>query len=170
MTSIWMPTKRTNGPSRLIADRHYSRQKPGTKGFVKPGRCFVLEHPRAVWVTSWPFAQYVKHAWAGAWECSMFRYEREEGDLPASDLIRSAVAFTRSAWPNDPVPELGMVTFIDTGKVNPIKRRGVDYWGYSYLKAGFKLLEEKTKGGLIVFQLLPGDMPEPMVPWKRRGD
>lgn len=98
----------------------------------------------------------------------MFRYEREEGDPLASELIRLAVAHTRFTWPQ--VPELGMITFIDTSKVSPIKRRGKDLWGYSYLKAGFRMLDEKTKGGLLVFQLLLEDMPEPMAPWKRRGD
>lgn len=40
---------------------------------------------RAVWITSWPFAE--KHAWPGAWVCSAFR---NEGDELSSTLITSA--------------------------------------------------------------------------------
>jgi hypothetical protein len=160
---LWTPSHRADTPARLIADRHYSRQKPGTSQFVKPGRCFVLRHPWAVWATSWPFAEYVKHAWAGAWECSIFRYERLGTDPHASEMIRAAVAHTRYMWPE--VPELGMVTFIDPTKVRPIKRRGAETWGYSYARAGFTQLGQRTKAGLLVMQMLPGAMPEPCAPW-----
>ena len=33
---------------------------------------------KALWVTSFPFAQYVRHQWAGAWVCSAFRNEGVE--------------------------------------------------------------------------------------------
>lgn len=102
----------------------------------------------ALWVTSWPFAEYVKHAWAGAWVNSMFR--RESGPV-ASELIREAIAVTRWYWPE--VPELGMITFIDRDKV----RRKRDF-GRCYLRAGFRVAGE-TKGGLLALQLLPQDMP-----------
>ncbi len=138
---IWELSYRSDPLARPIADRHYNRQNIGADGFVPPGRCVVLKTPTALWVTSWPLAQYVKHAWAGAWVNSCFR--RESGPL-ASDMIREAVAATRSVWPE--VPELGMVTFINRDKV---KR-----------KAGFRVCGE-TKGGLLALQLLPADMPEP---------
>lgn len=51
-----------------------------------------------------------------------------------------------------------MVTFIDREKV----RKKRDY-GRCYLRAGFKACGE-TKGGLLVLQLLPEDMPEPCIP------
>src|SRR5215213_4045554 len=103
---------RADTRSRLIADRHYNRQKVGTRQFVPPGRCLVLyaKTPagQAVWVTSWPFAQYVKHQWGGAWLCSAFR---NEGAAAASTLITEAVAATRAFY-GEP-PPLGMVTFLD---------------------------------------------------------
>ena len=134
-----------------IADRHYSRQKPGTPQFVPPGRCIVLYQPNAYWITSWPFAEFVKHAWAGAWICSAFR---NEGAGLSSDLIREAIAITRGTW--EP-PELGMVTFVDAGKVRHKRDPG-----RCFVRAGFTRLEETTKGGLIVLQMLPRDMPEPI--------
>lgn len=158
----WFTAHRASGLCRTLADRHYSRQKPGTPQFVPPGRCLVLyaetASGRAYWVTSYPFAQYVKHEWAGAWVCQAFRNERCGR---ASDLIVEAVAATRHKWPE--VPDLGMVTFIDPKKVKPIKVRGKDTWGYTYLKAGFKPCG-KTKGGLLAFQLMPNCMPAPQQP------
>lgn len=153
----WCMSHRADPAARLLADRHYNRQKIGTPQFVPPGRCCVLlsDDARAFWITSWPFAEYVKHAWAGAWVCSAFRSE-DAGK--ASDLIREAVAATRSYWPD--VPALGMVTFLDRSKVRPIKVRGVDTWGRTWKLAGFRECGE-TKGGLLALQLLPADMPPP---------
>jgi hypothetical protein len=151
----WQVSHRADQRARIIADRHYNRQKIGTPQFVPPGRCFVLltHCERAFWVSSWPFAQYVKHAWGGAWVCSAFR---SEGAGTASELIRSAVAATRYFWPE--VPNLGMITFIDRAKVQPIKVRGVPTWGRTWFKAGFEYVGE-TKGGLMALQLKPENMP-----------
>ena len=157
---IWHKSNRFDQKAREIADRHYNRQKPGTPQFVPPGRCCVLyaqtDSGRAFWVTSYPFPEYVRHAWAGAWVCSAFR---NEGAGVASEMIREAVAATRAHF-GEP-PELGMITFIDAKKVKPTKRHGVNTWGYTYEKAGFRYVG-KTKGGLLAFQLLPEDMPEPL--------
>lgn len=156
---IWHMSNRADVFAREIADRHYNRQKVGSPQFVPPGRCLVLkahtDTGRAFWVTSWPFAEYVKHAWGGAWICSAFR---NEGAGIASEMIRDAVAATR-AYFGDP-PELGMVTFIDQRKVKPTMVRGNKVWGWTYKAAGFRLVGQ-TKGGLPVYQLLPQDMPAP---------
>lgn len=153
----WCMSHRADIAARVIADRHYNRQKIGTPQFVPPGRCLVLlsDCARAFWITSWPFAKYVKHAWAGAWICSAFRSE-DAGR--ASDLITAAVAATRDYF-GEP-PELGMVTFIDRSRVRPTKVHGVETWGRTWKLAGFREVGE-TKGGLLALQLLPADMPKP---------
>jgi hypothetical protein len=112
-------------------------------------------------VTSWPFAQYVKHDWPGAWVCSAFR---SEGAGKASELIRKAVAATLHRY--GPAPDLGMVSFIDCSKVAPIMVRGVKTWGWTWKQAGFREVGE-TKGGLLAMQLLPGDMPIAAAPKQR---
>jgi hypothetical protein len=154
----WTLSNRADKDALPIADRHYNRQKPGTPQFVPPGRCLVLKHPSALWVTSWPFAEYVKHQWAGAWVNSMFR--REDGIL-ASTFIREAVAATRWKWPD--IPDLGMISFIDPSKVTPRKVRGRHTWGHCYFEAGFVHVGY-TKDGLWAMQLLPDRMPEPEPP------
>lgn len=147
---IWRVSHRADPDARALADRHYNRQKPGTPQFVPPGRCLVLltECHRALWVTSWPFPEYVKHAWAGAWVNSLFR---NEGAGLSSDLIREAVAATCAHWS---APALGIVSFVDATKVrshNP---------GCCYQKAGWHRAGT-TKGGLIAWQQLLEEMPAP---------
>jgi hypothetical protein len=151
----WALSHRADARALPLADRHYNRQKPGTPQFVPPGRCVVLLTPDAdaLWVSSWPFAEYVKHAWAGAWVCSCFR---NESPHLSSDLIRQAVAATRWVW-GDP-PPLGVVTFVDPAKV----RRKRD-WGRCYRKAGWRVCGA-TKGGLVALQLTVDDMPEAAPP------
>lgn len=155
----WRLSHHFDPPARLIADRHYNRQKPGTPQFTPPGRRLVLLTDEALWVTSWPLAEFTKHAWPGAWINSCFR--REGGDQVASEMIRDGVAATRWRWPD--IPALGMVTFVDPEKVRHKRDPG-----RCYLRAGFKLVG-KTKGGLLAFQMLPDAMPEPAEPLPRDG-
>jgi hypothetical protein len=119
----------------------------------------------------------VKHAWAGAWVNSLFRREPECEHM-ASDLIKEAVAVTRGYYGE--TPELGMITFVDAGKV---KRKRDP--GRCYKKAGFQRakcpkhgdtfgphysLKGKpcsacaglSGGGLIALQMVPEAMPEPI--------
>lgn len=77
---MWHLSNRADPSARDVADRHYNRQKTGAAQFVPPGRCLVLTAPGpCLWVTSWPFAEFVRHKWAGAWVCSAFRRENDGG-------------------------------------------------------------------------------------------
>jgi hypothetical protein len=161
----WRLSHRADPAALPLADRHYNRQKPGTPQFVPPGRCVVLltgVPAVALWVSSWPFAEYVKHRWGGAWVCSCFR---REGGAKASEQIREAVAATRQVW-GEP-PDLGMVTFIDPDEVAPIKRRGRVHYGYTWELAGFER-DGETVGGLLAYRLPPERMPEaaPPIGWQ----
>lgn len=154
---IWTLSYRADKRAVPLADRHYNRQKIGAPQFVPPGRCLVLLAPDAdaLWVTSFPLAQYVQHAWAGAWMNSLFR---NESPARASEMILEAVAITQSQWP---APAQGMVTFVDPKHVAPTRRRGQDIYGYCYLMAGFTHVGY-TKKGLWAWQLLPERMPAPV--------
>lgn len=138
----WYLSNRADPRALPLADRHYNRQKVGSLQFVPPGRCIVLltEKADALWVTSWPFAEYVKHEWAGAWVNSLFRNESE---ILSSELIREAIAATRYIWPEGKE----IVTFIDRNKVR--KKRD---FGRCYRRAGFQIAGE-TKGGLLALSL-----------------
>lgn len=151
---IWTLSDRADPACLPLADRHYNRQKPGTPQFVPPGRCVVLKATGAVWVTSWPFEEYTKHAWAGAFVNSLFR---KECDGEASAFIRDACAATRATWPN--IPARGMVSFIDPNEVKARKVRGRLCIAHSYFEAGFVHVGY-TKAGLWVMQLEPSRFPE----------
>jgi hypothetical protein len=148
----WSLSHRADPNARALADRHYNRQKIGSPQFVPPGRCLVLyartSTGQAFWITSWPFAEYVKHEWAGAWVCSAFR---NEAAALSSELITEALAASKAYF--GAPPPLGMITFVDSGKV----RRKRDF-GRCYRKAGFKPAGF-TKGGLHALQILPEAMP-----------
>lgn len=146
--SPWRRSDRGDPAALPLADRHYNRQKVGSSQFVPPGRCLVLltVDRSALWVTSWPIAEYVKHAWAGAWVNSLFR--REGSPHLASDLIRWAVAHTRAQWPE--VPDLGVVSFVDASKTEDKEVPGWCYRRAGWSHVGF------TAGGLYAFQQLPG--------------
>lgn len=153
----WIESHRADPFCCDVADRHYSRQKIGSPQFVPPGRCHVLkidkgDERKAVWVTSWPFAEYVKHAWAGAWVNSFFR---NEGAGLSSELILAAIADTKARWYP---PELGMITFVCPKRVKPTLVRGKQVYGYCYQKAGFEHVGY-TKGGLWAWQMTPEQMP-----------
>jgi hypothetical protein len=149
----WEISYRADPLARDLADRHYSRQTIGAEQFVPPGRCVVLWMPKAYWVTSWPYGEYVKHAWPGAWMCSAFR---NEGAGLSSELIREAIAATRHVF-GEP-PALGMVTFIDKSEVKHKRDPG-----RCFRKAGFvPATPRTTEAGLIALQLVPSAMPAPM--------
>src|SRR6266704_3106005 len=97
----WALSHRFDSSALPLADRHYNRRAVGSPQFVPPGRCLVFkagEH--ALWVTSWPFAEFTKHAWAGAWVNSLFR---NEGAGLSSELIREAIAATLFHWQAPPL-------------------------------------------------------------------
>lgn len=148
---MWQPSHRADQEARVIADRHYNRQKVGAPQFVPPGRCMVLKTPAAFWVTSFPFAKYVKHEWAGAWTCTAFR---NEGTTLSSDMIREAVARTvqyhldTPSWNADPMPHLGMISFVD-----PTKTRHKRDPGRCFRKAGFIPVGYTKQDNLVALRL-----------------
>jgi hypothetical protein len=143
---MWVRTNRADPLAAALADRHYSRQKPGTRQFVQPGRCLVLVTPDydALWVTSWPYEQYVlRKLYPGAWTCSLFR---NEGEILSSDLIRAAIVET-IAYFGDP-PEHGFIT-----TVRPDKVRHKRDPGRCFRKVGFQPIGFTADGKQIVFHL-----------------
>lgn len=153
---IWEMSHRADKRALALADRHYSRQKPGTPQFVPPGRCLVLyaktDSGEALWVTAYPFAQYVKHNWAGAWTCSLFR---NEGAGLSSELITDAVAATRAYY--GAPPALGMITFVLPKAIRSTNP------GACYKHAGWHVVGS-AKDGKPCLQILPEEMPEPATP------
>jgi hypothetical protein len=180
----WFLSWRADPRARVVADRHYNRQKVGAPQFVPPGGCLVLATADygALWVTSTPKAEYVQHAWAGAWVNSLFR--NEASGVLSSKLITEAVSASMAALGAPPEPRWaptetlpagvqgplrhrflagGIVSFVDASKVR--RKRDPDR---CYKRAGWHHVGF-TKGGLWVFQQLPADMPRPREPIERQA-
>jgi hypothetical protein len=162
---IWEISNRADIELRALADRHYNRQSVGSPQFAPPGRAFVLKSRdrRAYWITSWPYAEYVRHEWAGAWVCSAFRNEGAIGPdgqlMLASEMIIDALACTLARWPEHPrvasvCGDIAMVTFVDSGKIRRTRTPG-----RCYIKAGFRPIGF-TKSGLVALGLGVDRLPE----------
>lgn len=149
----WHLSHRADSRALPLADRHYSRQKPGTSQFVRSGRCLVLltEKADALWVST--FQTFVKHGFVGVWECAMFR---NESTVLSSDLIREAMAATRWKW-GEPPPR-GFLTSVDADKV----RRKRDP-GRCFIRAGFERAGE-SKSGKLWLLCPPDRIPIPDAP------
>jgi hypothetical protein len=153
----WQLVNRADPVANAVAKRHYNCQSPDSDQWVKPGRClcFRTAEGGAIWSTSAPFAEYVKHAWAGAWENSTFRNERRDLYL-SSELIREGIAATLWLWPTPPPG--GMVTMVDAAKTRAKRDPGRCYRRAGFRHVGF------TQGGLWVFEMLPDEMPDAAPP------
>lgn len=149
----WVLSHRADKRALPLADRHYSRQKPGTPQFVRSGRCLVLltSEADALWVST--FQSFVEHGFVGVWECALFRNESRH---LSSELIREAMAATRWKWVH--VPERGFLTSVDASKV----RRKRDP-GRCFIRAGFEAAGE-SKSGKIWLICPPERFPDPEAP------
>ena len=159
----WRLSWRADPAAARLADQHYSRQNPGTAQFVPPGRCLVLvagTPVNALWVTSWPLAEYTHHQWSGSWICSLFR---NQGAGLSSELISEAVSVTRwyrsqeASWSRDPEPDQ-FITFV---KPDAIRSRNP---GYCYKCAGWRLVGHTQIHKLPALALSSGQYPEPRAP------
>jgi hypothetical protein len=136
--ACWQVRHRSDPAARRLADRHYSRGRPGAPWVGPPGRVLVLVtgDETALWVTHWP-APALAQDGLDAWRCSIFR---NDGPSPSSVLIGAAMAATLRHWaetrPGSPwftdLPGDGWVTWVDPRQVaspNP---------GYCFQQAGWR--------------------------------
>lgn len=138
-TGPWQVRTRLDEAANALADRHYSRRRPGSGQVGPPGRKLVLVTPceRAVWLTHWPYPELSMDG-LDAWRCSIFR---NEGAGLSSELIRQAMELTETLWLARPTD--GWITWIDTRKIasaNP---------GYCFKQAGWWLDRDWSHRHLI---------------------
>lgn len=163
----WQRIDHTDPRALVMADRHYSRQSPGTPEFMPSGHKIVLMHfaadgtPAALWGMHRPApGKAVRADGRDAWACTMFRVEQRT--VLASELIKEAVAVACGLWA--PRPEDGFYTTINPRKVAPIKRRGQDVWGYCYIKAGWVVEDLRTTARDLIILSLPKIAFDQVVP------
>ena len=145
----WRLSDKYDPAARALAERHYTRQKPGAAQFLRPGFNYTLvtEDGLAVWNT---WRGHAQHFWHGAWENTLFR---NEGAGLSSDLILEALAATRAAW-GDP-PAIGTITMIDVDAVRHKRDPG-----RCYRRAGFVPVGWTSKRHRLVLRLYPELHPQ----------
>lgn len=138
-----------------MADRHYSRQNPGTPEFIGNGHKIVLMHfapdgtPAALWASHRPAPGMAERPdGRDVWACTMFRVEQRT--VLASELIKEAVAITAGIW--RPLPMDGFYTTINPKFVKSQgRKRG---WGWCYQCAGWEVQTERTKRRDLIILIL----------------
>ena len=113
----------------LLADRHYSRGKIGSRQFIPPGETVVLRNPEGTWLFVWRQSKYRLDKQIG-WNCSIFR---NESSRLSSEIILACENFVEGR----------KFTFVNPQKIkssNP---------GYCFLQAGWHR-EGKSKKGLLI--------------------
>jgi hypothetical protein len=136
---VWQVRSRLDRTANALADRHYSRRRPGSGQVGPPGRKLVFVTPceRAVWLTHWPYAHLaLDHL--DAWRCTIFR---NEGAGLSSDLIRAAMNLTAELWSDRPAD--GWLTWVDRRHVQSANP------GYCFIRAGWHRDREWTHKHLI---------------------
>jgi hypothetical protein len=134
----WQVRRRSDPAALRLADRHYSRGRPGAPWVGPPSRVLVLVtgDETALWLAHWPATALAADG-PDAWRCSLFR---NEGSSLASALIALAMAAALRHWaearPGSPwwaeLPTDGWVTRVDPPKVaspNP---------GDCFIRAGWR--------------------------------
>lgn len=93
----WVESNKGSRVLVALADRHYTRQTPGSFQCCRPGvnLVLVLSDATAAWVVWRPIPQIGRMDGLEAWECTFFR---NEGRRLSSDLIREATDQTHRAW------------------------------------------------------------------------
>src|SRR5208282_1201288 len=116
----------------LLADRHYSRQKPGTNQFMPPGRTMVLRSAEGDVVFGWLWQEKRDDGQAG-YNCSIFRNESQRR---SSEIILEAESRAVAEWGAN-----RGFTYIDpesiNNKINP---------GYCFKCAGWQFVKQTSSG------------------------
>jgi hypothetical protein len=156
--NLWTPTRKSNDRVRGMADRHYTRRKPGSKQWARPGYNYVLHSRGERYEAAWCW-------WRPKWEdgrpgterkdglrvveCTIFRLEGVPPGLKASDFIRDAVAALclPEAAADLHLDHAGEVEFLLTGvasKKTASRRSRTSPPGACFLHAGWEPLEKKA--------------------------
>ena len=132
----WVISHDMNPIAQKLADRHYSRENPGSrKGFIGPGEKVVLLSSDGKALFAWCHQDpELRLDHIDGVNCTIFR---NEGSVLSSKLILEAEKFARDRWPG-----LKLFTYVSKAKVkskNP---------GWCFMKAGWKPAGENKSGEL----------------------
>lgn len=141
---MWQHVPIEDPRARALADRHYSRQTVGAKGFVGPGQRFVLWHESELGQAVWAVCRALDPIGVMQWRNTIFRKESRH---VASEMIIEATRETYGLWRRryGGLPAERLTTEIDI-EATAARRSRRHPPGYSYLCAGWEILREVPAG------------------------
>jgi hypothetical protein len=131
--AYWERVPKFNRDACALADKHYSRRKPGSGQFMPPGQTIVLLADSAVfgWWRPHPRAGLRAMNGLDGWTCTIFR---NEGPILSSALILDAERAIDECGPD------GLLTYVWDRRIaspNP---------GYCFKQAGWRVAGRSADG------------------------
>lgn len=142
---IWRRVTKFDLRACALADRHYSRRKPGSPQFMPPGETIVLltECGRAVfgWWRPDPTSGIKAMNGLDGWTCTIFR---NEGAGLSSDLVLDAESCLLSSGRG--IGPDGMLTYVWDRKIRSVNP------GYCFKAAGWRAIGRSADGRKTLLQ------------------
>jgi hypothetical protein len=127
-------TDKYDAECAALADDHYSRQSPGDRQFMPPGRTIIIRNPAGTMVFGWNWQlPHKRKDRESGYCCSIFRNVSE---LRSSDVILECTQIAFRKWGPDRV-----FTYVDPTKIRSANP------GYCFKQAGWSFVR-KTGTGL----------------------
>lgn len=124
----WRRVTKFDPQACALADRHYSRRKPGSGQFMPPGQTIVLLAEQAVfgWWRPDPASGIRAMNGLDGWTCTIFR---NEGGIRSSDLILDAESIFAEAGLT--IGPDGLLTYVWDSRIKSVNP------GYCFKCAGY---------------------------------
>jgi hypothetical protein len=136
-------TKRCDAECAILADRHYTRQTPGSREFMGNGTPLVLRNAEGTVVFGWlKNVDGLRADGERGYNCVIFR---NESSRRSSEIILEAEQLVFDEWGTG-----RLFTYIDPKRLRTIRRRGREFcrWpaGRCFLEAGWSFVRITKKG------------------------
>lgn len=144
ISELWSVAPREDSLCCELADGHYSRQTPGSDGFMAPGECCVFYHRGVVGPAVWGCVH--NRDITGAWRWRNVIFRNTSGTL-SSPLIVAATLATYAEWTKvyGKLPDVPLRTEIDI-EATRARRSKNSPPGKCYYEAGWTFVRDIPAG------------------------
>ena len=144
-TGVWQRIDKFYPPACRLADRHYSRRKPGSPQFMPPGQTIILltqdEDALFGWWRPHPSSGLQAMNGLDGWTCTIFR--NESSRLSSEPILAAEEELLERA---DSIGPDGLLTYVWDSRIqsrNP---------GYCFKMAGWKRAGRSADGRKTLLQ------------------
>ena len=155
--NFWRRVTKFDPAAVALADKHYSRRKPGSRQFMPPGQTIVLlTHDNSAlfgWWRPHPTSGIKQMNGLDGWTCTIFR-NTDPFSIKSSELICAAEqAITEAGHTVGPD---GLITYVWDSKVASVNP------GYCFKLAGYKRRGRSADGKKTLLQK-PRELTHPWI-------